>query len=303
MSPEAAALLMLAVGGGLAFQAPVNAGLARATGGLPAALVSFTVGTALILAVAIVSGEISRLEGIADASWHDLLGGVIGATYVAVTLFTVGSIGAGGVAAGIISGQLIASVVLDAAGALGLEREPLSLERILGVALLALGTYLVIRLRADSPPPAEPPRFGRGVATAAVVLVGGLTAAQAPINAGLAEETGHLDAALVNFAVGTVILTGIVAGAGTLSSVRRAARVPWYYLLGGLFGAVNQVAAIALVRTIGASGITAATITGQLVASVALDRAGAFGLVRRSLNPVRVLGVLMLGVGTYAIVA
>jgi hypothetical protein len=44
------AVLITAVAGGLiALQAPINAGLGRATGNLPAALVSFVVGTFLLV--------------------------------------------------------------------------------------------------------------------------------------------------------------------------------------------------------------------------------------------------------------
>jgi bacterial/archaeal transporter family-2 protein len=58
---------------------------------------------------------------------------------------TVSSIGAGGVAAATITGQLTASMVIDRMGILGLEEQPLSLERVIGVGLLLVGTYLVVR--------------------------------------------------------------------------------------------------------------------------------------------------------------
>ena len=60
-------------------------------------------------------------------------------------LVTVSSIGAGGVAAATITGQLTFSVVLDRLGVLGLEETPITLERVLGVALLLVGTYLIVR--------------------------------------------------------------------------------------------------------------------------------------------------------------
>jgi transporter family-2 protein len=57
----------------------------------------------------------------------------------------VSSIGAAGVVAATIVGQLSASVVIDRLGVLGLEEVPISLDRVIGVALLALGTYLIVR--------------------------------------------------------------------------------------------------------------------------------------------------------------
>ena len=50
-------LLTAVVGGVLALQAPINAGLGRATGQLPAALVSFIVGTLLLAVIVALSGK------------------------------------------------------------------------------------------------------------------------------------------------------------------------------------------------------------------------------------------------------
>ena len=60
-------------------------------------------------------------------------------------LSTVGSIGAGGVAAATITGQLTFSLVLDRIGFLGLEEQPFTAERVAGVVLLLAGTYLIVR--------------------------------------------------------------------------------------------------------------------------------------------------------------
>ena len=300
---EVATLLMVASGAQLSLQAPVNAGLARATGGLPAALISFAVGTGVLAIAALAAGELDRVSAVGDVPLHDLVGGAIGATYVVVTLLAVPSIGAGGVAAGIITGQLISSVALDALGAFGLDREPATATRVLAAALLALGTYAIVSGRPGPSRPFDGPRLGRRPAIIAVVVVGGLTAAQAPINADLAERTGDLGAALVNFLVGLAILAAIVVATRSAGGLAAARRVPRGYLAGGIFGAVNILAGTALVRTIGAGGVTAALVTGQLLASVALDRVGALGLQRRALDRVRVAGIALLGVGTYLIVA
>ena len=80
-----------------------------------------------------------------DVSWYYLLGGFLGALYVLNALIAVSVIGAGGVAAATVFGQLTASVVIDRLGLFGLDEVPLSPERILGVALLLAGTVLVVR--------------------------------------------------------------------------------------------------------------------------------------------------------------
>jgi transporter family-2 protein len=49
------------------------------------------------------------------------------------------------VTAATIAGQLTAAVIVDALGLLGVEKQPVTVVRLLGVAMLALGTYLVVR--------------------------------------------------------------------------------------------------------------------------------------------------------------
>ena len=56
------------------------------------------------------------------------------------------------------------------------------------------------------------------------------------------------------------------------------------------------------VRTLGAGGVTAATIAGQLSTAVVLDRLGAFGLPEKSITVGRLLGVALLAAGVFMIV-
>jgi bacterial/archaeal transporter family-2 protein len=140
------AVLLTAVAGGLiALQAPINAGLGKATGNLPAALVSFSIGTAALAAIVVLSGKAGGLGNTFDVSWYYLLGGSLGAIYVFNALVAVSVIGAGGVAAATIFAQLTASVVIDRLGLFGLDEVALTPERILGIALLLAGTVLVVR--------------------------------------------------------------------------------------------------------------------------------------------------------------
>jgi len=117
----------------------------KATGGFPAALVSFAVGTLALAAIVVLSGKAGGLGEATSVQWYYLIGGLLGAAVVYTALVTVDEIGAGGVAAATITGQLAASVLLDRLGVLGLEETPLSPERLLGVTLLLAGTYLVVR--------------------------------------------------------------------------------------------------------------------------------------------------------------
>jgi transporter family-2 protein len=140
-----AVLLTAGAGGLIALQAPINAGLGKATGNLAAALVSFLIGTLALMLIVVLSGKAGGLASTFDVRWYYLLGGLLGAVYVANALVAVSVIGAGGVAAATIFGQLTASVVLDRLGVLGLEQVSLTPQRLLGVALLLAGTILIVR--------------------------------------------------------------------------------------------------------------------------------------------------------------
>ena|SRR5688572_1894717 len=145
MDKGLAVFLMAVVGGLIALQAPINSGLGRETGSFAAALVSFAVGTMALAAIVILSGKAGGVSGAADVQWYYLLGGLLGAAYVFSALVLVDEIGAGGVAAATVTGQLTTSVLLDRLGVLGLEQTPITATRLLGVGLLLTGTYLVVR--------------------------------------------------------------------------------------------------------------------------------------------------------------
>lgn len=142
----------------------------------------------------------------------------------------------------------------------------------------------------------------RGLAVLLTAIAGGLIALQAPINAGLGRETGSLPAALISFLIGTVALAAIVVFSGKAGGLGSAFDVSWYYLLGGLLGAIYVTTALVAVTAIGAGGVAAMTVSAQLIASVLIDRLGLFGLDQVALGPERMLGVVLLLVGTVLVV-
>lgn len=142
-----AAVVLTAIAGGLvALQAPINSMLGRSVGTFQAAFVSFTVGTLLLALIAsLAKGGLGQVAEARHVSWYYLTGGLLGVAYVTTVLVTVRSLGAGGAVAATVTGQLTMSVVIDHFGLLGVDRDPLSALRLLGVALLAVGTFLVVR--------------------------------------------------------------------------------------------------------------------------------------------------------------
>ncbi len=133
-------------GGFVALQAPINSMLGKQVGTFQAAFVSFTLGTIVLALIAgLVTGGYGTIGQARELSWYYLTGGLLGAAYVTTVLVSVRELGAGGVTAATIAGQLTASVVLDQFGLLGLPKDPITIGKIVGVVLLALGVYLIVR--------------------------------------------------------------------------------------------------------------------------------------------------------------
>jgi transporter family-2 protein len=147
VSKELAVLATVAAGGAVAAQAPINSVLSRSVGNFGAASVNFTVGLVCILLVTFVfAGGLRGDDGAETPAWYYwVFGGVAGVIIVTTTLITVRELGAGGVTAATIAGQLTLSVVLDRLGVLGLDERAITWEKLLGIALLAAGTVLVVR--------------------------------------------------------------------------------------------------------------------------------------------------------------
>jgi bacterial/archaeal transporter family-2 protein len=146
MTKETAVMLTVVAGGLIAMQAPINSMLGKSVGTFAAASFSFVVGTiALVLITLLVGGGFGDLGEARHLSWYYLTGGLLGAVYVTTALVAVRELGAGGVTAATIAGQLTLSLVIDQLGILGVEERTITWDRVLGVLLLALGTVLIVR--------------------------------------------------------------------------------------------------------------------------------------------------------------
>lgn len=139
-------LLVLLAGAMIALQAPTNVMLARA-GGSPvlAALISFAVGTAALFAVWLASGNRPGLAPFSALPWYAWVGGVYGATYVAIAAYAAPRIGLASLITIGVAGQVLMALWLDHHGALGMPRMPISAARVVGALLVVVGVVLVRR--------------------------------------------------------------------------------------------------------------------------------------------------------------
>lgn len=124
--------------------------------------------------------------------------------------------------------------------------------------------------------------------------VGVLLPVQAGVNAQLRLGVGGpIPAALASFIVGSVGLAALVLVLRAPLALDRAGSIPWWQWTGGLLGAIYVAASIVLAPRLGAATLIAATVAGQMLASLALDRFGWIGFQPHPLTLPRVVGAVL----------
>jgi len=137
-------LLVIIFAGSLAaIQAPMNAALGQGLGsGTAAAAISFGVGFVALLVVLAVTGETVNLGKTTSVNRWLLISGCLGAFYVWAILWTIPALGVLTAVSGMILGQLIVALMMDAIGPFGLPVTEISTTRMLAVCLVAGGLIL-----------------------------------------------------------------------------------------------------------------------------------------------------------------
>ncbi|MHB1243699.1 MAG: DMT family transporter, partial [Gaiellaceae bacterium] len=109
-----------------------------------ATLVSFAVGTVVLLVAALVfARSVSGGKHLGAAPWWVWVGGVLGAFYVLGSVVTAPKLGAAALFAFILAGQAGASLAVDHFGWVGFAENPVTPGRLLGIALVAAGVAAV----------------------------------------------------------------------------------------------------------------------------------------------------------------
>jgi transporter family-2 protein len=139
--------LGLAAGFGLTVQVAMNAQLRKfLQSANSAALVSFLVGALALAALVIgLRTPVPPRDTLASVPVWAWFGGLLGAFYVASSTVIAVELGATSLLALALLGQLSTALVIDHFGWLGMPVNPVTLTRIAGVALLAVGVWLIAR--------------------------------------------------------------------------------------------------------------------------------------------------------------
>jgi transporter family-2 protein len=142
----AAAGLLAGIAGGI--QLAVSGAFGRRVGVLEAAAFASVLAAVLLCTSLVVArrgpGGLGEAFGVAPWMW---LGGAMSAVLVTGVTFAVPRIGVVATIGLIILGQLGIGVAIDSLGWLGAERIGMSLARLLGLACIAFGAFVLLRTR------------------------------------------------------------------------------------------------------------------------------------------------------------
>lgn len=135
------AALAIAAGVAAALQAATNAGLSRSAGLGPALVVNTVI--VLIGAVglwAALGAKTTFFPASAPSTFY--LGGLFGFVIIASLAYVFPRIGAAYAIALMIAGQCVAALIVDHFGLMGMPQDPLTVQRVIGVGLVAAGALV-----------------------------------------------------------------------------------------------------------------------------------------------------------------
>ena len=131
-----------------------------------------------------------------------------------------------------------------------------------------------------------------------LVVAGTFLSVQAPLNAVLARALANgVLAAAVSFGAGFAVLLALALVRTRLPDAAALASVPWWAWTGGVLGAFYVWTALWSVPRVGVLTVAAALVFGQIVAALAIDRLGLFGLPVQPVSWTRLLGASLVGLG------
>lgn len=151
-------------------------------------------------------------------------------------------------------------------------------------------------------PPGSRPAGGRAAAAALAAVAGLGVASQSRINGELGTRLHDgVAAATISFGTGMILLIALIltvpSGRRGLSRVVRTVRsgtgLRWWQCVGGACGAFLVIGQGTTVAALGVAVFTVATVAGQSVSSLAVDRLGAGPAGPQPLTAGRVLGAAL----------
>ena len=131
-------------GGMIAIQSVLNATLGQRMGQFGSVLVLTIVSIALLIVLILIfptSADLKQRPSFSE--WYLYIGGVLGVAILAAPIFLVPRIGTTSTLVAIVLGQMVMALLIDHFGIFASPKIEVTLTRVLGIALVAFGAFLV----------------------------------------------------------------------------------------------------------------------------------------------------------------
>lgn len=138
-------VLAILAGAAIPFQSAMNSALGKSLqspyySALTVFLVAFiAMGSYMLLSK---QGFPTATQFLSAPKWS-FFGGILGAIYILLIIILAPKLGIGNVTVMVLTGQVLAAVIIDQFGILGAQVHPISWPRLTGIILLCAGVFLI----------------------------------------------------------------------------------------------------------------------------------------------------------------
>ena len=263
-----------------------------------ASLVSFSVGTMFLLIVTLCEkgGVLIDWELFATLPWWAWLGGICGLWGLTVNIIIFPKLGAMQTALMPMLGQIVMGIIIDSFGLLQSPQFQFSFLRFLSIIIILLGMFMVIYQKTSGQ------KGENKLLWQAIGFSGGaIFALQPSMNSLLSIGLySSVHAAFISFFTATIVLIAIAviipSNRVHIPQIFSFDR-PWWSWLGGIIGGTFVTGFAFFASKTGIGILLVTSICGLLANSLAIDKFGWFGTVKKRIRPIQYLGLICVMVG------
>jgi transporter family-2 protein len=139
-------VILIGLAGGIAvgIQSPISGAMGQRIGGTASSVIIHLSGLVFSMILLIIRGG-EKIRDWNTVPWYMFGAGILGLVLIQTINITLPRLGATSMLTLIIIGQLLTGVLLDASGWLGVSARPFGVTQIIGVIVLLVGGYLIVK--------------------------------------------------------------------------------------------------------------------------------------------------------------
>ncbi|MDR0899725.1 MAG: DMT family transporter [Lactobacillaceae bacterium] len=298
------------LGSFLSFQSAVNSNLRkRVLSPFFASGISYFVGSLYLIILTLITRHTLLISSqtFSDNPWWIWLGGFIGVFGLPIGLVLFPILGATQASVLPILGQIVMGVLIDQFGLFDSAVKPLTWLKFAGIILVVFGMLIATGFIGKHQDAKKVPH--EIVWQIIGVLSGIAIASQATINGqlGIALKSPIYSAAIA-FSIGTILMNLFATNWPKIkvpfSNIKNAFKIKpkqsWIFL-GGILGGSYILGTAVFTPMIGTGQFVVLSLIGQLGAGIAIDQFGLFGLQKKPISFLRIVGILIMVLGVLVV--